>query len=160
MAIELTATQVGNRVRWVGALISGDYPQAKGALKRIIAEVGEPDVTGFCCLGVALELFKPTSSALEIGYERKSSALIWADDAAELFGLDTSDQNTAAEWNDGNTILKHAGVSFARIADRVAYATTNGVRLYEISDEQLRSLDDREAGDVARAWLELNGVEL
>lgn len=49
------------RQRWVDALRSGDYKQAKGVLKT---ETLEGD-TAYCCLGVACELALPDLPELE-----------------------------------------------------------------------------------------------
>jgi hypothetical protein len=44
---------------WARRLESGDYPQTRGTLHRLVNETfadGEKRVAGFCCLGVAAEI--------------------------------------------------------------------------------------------------------
>jgi hypothetical protein len=52
---EKRATRTTNRAVLVAALRSGVFPQAKGALCRVIAAIA-----AYCCLGLGCELARPT----------------------------------------------------------------------------------------------------
>lgn len=99
---------------WVAALRSGDYEQARGALCALDSDSGA--VVGYCCLGVACEVYAKTHDDLSIdddyeagyrGYDVCTGYLpakvrSWltgsTDDDRKLL-----DQNMLAEMNDKPT---------------------------------------------------------
>lgn len=118
--VKLGSRQLANRVQWVRDLLSDQFKQGKGVLKR-----GEDGQYYYCCLGVACERAMPRSPALKIIYGLDESVGIMIPaKAKEKFGLDEDDQDAAAEWNDT------LNLSFSRIADVIAYATEHELRFY------------------------------
>lgn len=82
--------------KWVKALVSGEYKQCRGVLRRADAH-GER----FCCLGVARNILDPLSRRGDAGY--------LVDEHANKIGLDSLVQAELASMND-------AGVPFEVIA--------------------------------------------
>lgn len=139
----LTDDKVANRRLWVGALLDGSHEQGKSQLHT--------DSDTWCCLGVAGDALDPGAAFLPA---EKQALLLPQRWAADKLGITsgtspahTSDQGTAAGWNDSY------GLTFAEIADRIALATINRVRFEQLSIYPAE-LEDREAGDFAREWLE------
>jgi len=92
--------------RWVEALRSGEYPQAKGWLRS-----NGLSGLGFCCLGVLCDLRSPT------GWEEENGSFMGEHDfpppvVATWAGLNFEQQKVVAEMNDN-------GKSFAEIADYI-----------------------------------------
>lgn len=119
MTIELSDSQLENRVLWVRDLLSDQFEQGQKRLKTVSLEDGK--VT-YCCLGVACERLYPDSDMLIIRDNGLSRGAYMNDATAALVGLDYGDQGQAGRWNDVH------GFSFARIADLIAYATVEKVR--------------------------------
>lgn len=133
----LTAEQMSNRVKWIEALLSGDYPQGNGKLLTQL---------GYCCLGVAAAALTPDADFIQ---KTAPQINFLPDDWAESkLGLSSSkgadDQFIAGTWND------RAEYTFVQIADRVALATEHNLRFNIIDASEL---DDTEPGDYAREWL-------
>lgn len=82
--------------KWVKALVSGEYKQCHGALRRANAHGKR-----FCCLGVARNILDPIS--------RRGDAGCLVDEHANKIGLDHLIQAELASMND-------AGVPFEVIA--------------------------------------------
>lgn len=100
-----------NQVKWLEALESGDYQQERGTLRS---------GNGYCCLGVAAELFKTEDVVVEChGTKRKyhiydgesACAPKYAQDALKLF--DNVGQPTVGTWL---TELNDNGSTFEQIA--------------------------------------------
>ena len=96
-----------NAKTWVAALRSGEFEQAKGALK---------DATGYCCLGVACELYRRETGCGEWSNENwfleKKGHLHFK--VRKWLGLRT-------EFGDFGqralTVLNDDGATFSEIAD-------------------------------------------
>src|SRR5579864_8820013 len=81
---------------WIAALRSGQYKQGKGALSS---------ESGFCCLGVALDVLDPTKwSPPSVTLSRRD----WADcqsthlkTVARTLNIHMSVAHKLATWNDG-----------------------------------------------------------
>jgi hypothetical protein len=89
--------------RWISALKSGKYNQAQHGLRSS---------TGFCCLGVACDLYDPA------GWKKKSNSHAFTykgrvgfipESVARYFGIHGTDQSVLANMND-------SGVPFNKIA--------------------------------------------
>lgn len=140
----LTDSKVANRRLWVGALLDGSHDQGAGQLHT--------DSDTWCCLGVAGDVLDPGAAFLPAETQALLLPQRWAADKLGITSGNcspghTSDQGTAAGWNDSY------GLTFAEIADRIALATINRVRFEQLSIYPAE-LEDREAGDFAREWLE------
>lgn len=106
-----------NAKKWVEALRSGKYQQTTGALHRVRESEGLPK--GYCCLGVACDLF-----AEELGLVRNAvdrDIEFFTDDTAFLppivqdhLGLASYKGRTI---NESLTTLNDNGVSFEDIAN-------------------------------------------
>ena len=136
---KLTLEQLGNRVAWVKALLSGNYAQDHRKLRT---------PNGWCCLGVGGHIVDPT---LDVVAEGSSMALLddgWAEDKLGLkasYINGPTDQSTAARWNDGD------GFSFRQIADRIVLATEKARSFSDVTNPP--ELKNEEPGDYAKDWL-------
>lgn len=137
MTVELTPAQRANRVQWVRDLVSGDFRQATGGL--VVRDWDTGAVDGYCCLGVAA-LGIGREHLYEDGRPSQSRALIDDDLAWHEFRLSREDQERAAGWNDSDDL------TFAQIADRVAYATVHELNFAQVSGAVIPS-------GYAVAWL-------
>lgn len=147
--IEFTPIQLANRVQWVRDLVSGDYVQGHGSLKRWTSSGN----VLHCCLGVASEKLCPTSPHLRpegdplAGESTTSEGGTLPRSAARLLGMGDhseelgGDQKTAYTWNDNDHY------SFERIADFIAWATEYGVPLTRVYPPNVPT-------DYAATWLE------
>lgn len=97
--------------RWIAALRSGTYTQAQGGLRR-------PE--GFCCLGVACDVFDPTkwraTAPIDFVYAYAASYMpyeLW-----RALPLEIS-QTQLSSAND------HAGKTLNEIADMIEAARTD-----------------------------------
>lgn len=74
---------------WVDALRSGEYRQARGALRRLVpGEETDSDLYGYCCLGVACEIARKTESSISINYGQWTAL---PGEVAKWYGLDAAD---------------------------------------------------------------------
>jgi len=124
---------VERRVRWVRALLSGEYKQGTGVLKKLVSGGAE-----HCCLGVGCEVIAPHSTDLSTYIIMGKTKLSWRN--ARKLGLTTQAQSVATIWND---TYQH---SFATIADYIAYATENDLSLRSIRTNSVPK-------GYAREWL-------
>lgn len=95
------------RKKWVEALRSGEYNQCRGSLK---------DGTGYCCLGVACEVFGMVPDYKNGMFRYWGNASWLPPIVKEAFGLNTC----FGDFNDKTqslTVLNDNGKSFAEIAD-------------------------------------------
>lgn len=108
----LTKKQIQNRKTLVDALRSGKYKQAKNALR-------DPMTKGFCCQGVACDLFKdevngkwvrPEMQSKQRGtlFKSRTKNFIHIDSVKwplevqyDLLGIDTDDSDNLIRMNDG-----------------------------------------------------------
>ena len=115
-----------NAEKWVAALRSGDYAQTKGVLHRE-REVNESHPAGYCCLGVACDLYQKEVGDLEIdptnawvNYDGRSSFL--PNKVVNWLALRNDDGsyritcNHEDDWDSLST-QNDNGVSFNMIAD-------------------------------------------
>lgn len=115
----LTDVQLNNRVQWVRDLLSGNFKQGNHSLTRKDPDTHE---VAHCCLGVACVRVDPENVQLQIPMnEYRSEGMMHDDFAIEHFGLPYSDQRAFAGMNDS------WGLTFAQIADVIAYTTANGI---------------------------------
>lgn len=135
MNIKLRKRQVDNRVRWVRALLSGDYEQGKRSLKRLSHNVGNNLIRykyEYCCLGVACEIVAPNANELKVRNLAiaGSTSLSYMKDrrAARKFGMSNLDQSVAVRWNDSRKY------DFERIADLIAYATKERIPFVDVPE--------------------------
>lgn len=143
MTIELNEDQISNRVNWVKDLLSGQFKQGHGCLKRIS---GSGEAT-YCCLGVPCERLQllddikqaPDYSITKTHPTRSQGFLNY--DNLELLGISNEDQHLAGRWNDN---FKY---TFARIADFIAFATENRLLFADVDIELATE-------GYALAWLE------
>jgi hypothetical protein len=107
-------TQDEARKQWIEALKSGKYPQIRHALHTI---------QGYCCLGVACELF---SKELGIhrefhggseSFDKKYSAL--PESLVELLGLKNSEGGCTTNGPYLTELNDHNGYDFNRIAEEL-----------------------------------------
>lgn len=115
-----------NQERWLKALESGEWEQCNGVLHRTKPEGGYKK--GFCCLGVACELFK--TPAIKSYVEPQSSREIYDGQAnwapgyvIAALGLFSTEGNPSSDieyrgW-DSLAALNDADRSFQQIADVV-----------------------------------------
>ena len=104
---------------WLEALRSGKYKQTTGMLHELDDEQGR--TIGFCCLGVACEIYIATGHKLRrerkarrVFYEGVSSCL--PDDVQNWLGL----HDTYGKWAGGDLAAENdSGASFAEIADLI-----------------------------------------
>jgi hypothetical protein len=122
------------KTRWVQALRSGEYPQTRGALRRVSAIADGPP-RGFCCLGVLCDLAAkegvttPVEQGGLIGYRTVgrynkpfTETSILPSEVRDWAGLDSP---YGLEWDNGLetlTSVNDGGGSFAEIADRIEAA--------------------------------------
>ena len=100
-----------NAKKWVAALRSGKYKQAKAAIR---------DGDHFCCLGVACDLYGKANKVKWTGAEDfLGHSDVLPDEVREWLGL-TSDEGFYTARNGQSSTLairNDAGVKFDRIAD-------------------------------------------
>lgn len=148
---ELTLEQLANRVVWVKALLSGDYNQTQGQLRKTVRSFEgctSTHTTGWCCLGVGGHVLEPDADFIREGSQRGMLPDSWAQDKLGLLGSiagTRSDQAAAAGWNDS------FNYSFEQIADRVALATEKHQPFDKVNTPP--ELKDEEPGAYARDWL-------
>lgn len=121
-AMGLTNTQVRNRVKWVRALLSGDYAQGHGLLKYKKFN----DEFEYCCLGVACEVLAPAAAEIRLRGDGVSGGYISSGRAEIRLGMGQADQSTCSQWNDASHY------SFERIADFIAYATDHDIPIRSV----------------------------
>lgn len=119
----------GFKRRWLEALRSGDYGQAKGSLRRTLYHINpetkeRTETTGFCCLGVACDL-----SGLGVWHNEwhfvindKASTGIPNDRIMALLGVTKEDLYMDTPAGPVNKLsylaaANDAGATFAEIAD-------------------------------------------
>lgn len=92
------------RIRWIKALLSGEYQQAHGALHR---------QDGFCCMGVACDLVDPDGWAEDASHFRfqNLSIMFPTKEVARKFGMRAGATGYLAFLND------EAKLGFQQIAD-------------------------------------------
>jgi hypothetical protein len=127
--VTLDNVQLANRIQWIKDLISGEFGQGEGCLKA----VHDDGTIEYCCLGIACERVAPSSRSLVTRFDGTSGSYL-PREAAILMGFGTEftevngDQHVAALWNDDKRL------SFARIADLVAFATERKMRFREVQE--------------------------
>lgn len=113
MPKRLTLTE--RRKKWLRALRSGKYKQARSNLR---------DGNRFCCLGVACDLSKlgKWDGVLYVIDEERSIEMSLAEDEAGLkwLGIDADTDRKAMNMNDGEGDWKHKPQTFKQIADYFA----------------------------------------
>jgi len=97
-----------NAKRLVAALRSGDYKQTRERLR---------DENGFCCLGVACDLFDPTKWDEDMTYERSSMTL--PPNVQDFFGFTYENGAFHEDGVDGLANRNDDGATFAEIADLI-----------------------------------------
>lgn len=106
-------TQQENRDKWTAALRSGKYTQTTGKLAN---------KTGYCCLGVACEIYIANGGSLLRSVDEASSdkrvlydyySMYLPPDVSEWLGIDRLTQTALSEKND-------SGACFDEIADIIA----------------------------------------
>lgn len=134
-----TKEQFKNRKKLIKALRSGQYSQGTGYLRTN---------TGFCCQGVACDLFKdhvqgewvPQAgfwgfSIPSVPKVDSSFDILWHNNIRNLVGLDDFSSSQLANMNDGKA-SRHKGTSyytieeqctFEEIADCLEYLTLGGL---------------------------------
>ena len=93
--------------KWTAALRSGDYKQAKKALRTVDNR--------FCCLGVLCEILAPGNWRRHFdddGWDHDGCESLPSDDIGKLADIDEPQVEALAELND-------SGQSFAEIADYI-----------------------------------------
>ena len=121
--IRVGKRQTANRVKWVRALLSGDYEQGSFKLKR---NDNVDRTFEYCCLGVACETVSPKAGELILNMDGTSPPFMNRISAQKLLGINWDDQKVAGVWNDRNHY------TFERIADLVAYATEDAIRFDDV----------------------------
>lgn len=97
-----------NAKRLVAALRSGDYKQTMGQLRN---------GGGFCCLGVACNLFDPTGWREDMTYNNVKYML--PADVQDFFGFTYGNATFGQDSTDGLTDRNDGGATFAEIADLI-----------------------------------------
>ena len=107
------------KVRWVEALRSGRYEQARGVLRKQIDDQGR---VGYCCLGVLCDLYvglgvghwgvSNYDGSVSFRTEGGSASIYPPAEAAVHAGLDNHDMQDLAFMND-------EGATFAEIANKI-----------------------------------------
>lgn len=104
--------------KWVAALRSGQYPQARGVLNRT-----EPP--GFCCLGVLCELaaaegvVSKSTGSVRASYGEDSKAYLLPYEVQEWAGVDESPVVVDNGYTVYLTEENDGGQSFKQIADLI-----------------------------------------
>jgi hypothetical protein len=123
---------------WIAALRSGDYKQTTGYL-HITAPINDSPnndnyrPVGFCCLGVACDLFDPTQwvereadtgegayeSFHENGYSLEPVVRDWLGLGIEPWGEEPDEYGhvSSAEWQEKIQEMNDEGSTFTEIAD-------------------------------------------
>lgn len=128
-----------NARAWVEALRSGQYAQTRGALQRL--EVWDDLPAGYCCLGVACDMYQQTVGDLSISQEHEVREMGWnpAEGLYKTFNeAGSSLPRAVLEWLGLDTTVGKYTLPAADDGDAelgsLATANDNGATFAEIAD--------------------------